>query len=152
MSDVEVSEHITADPKVVYDLISDLPRMGEWSPENTGGQWIDGATGPAVGARFRGTNHHRWLRWHTFCTVIAAEQGREFTFLVDYGPVPVSRWSYVFEPTSDGCTVTESWADRRPAWLKVGGAIAMAVPNRSEHNRKNMQATLATLKAAAESR
>src|SRR5205823_14543923 len=102
--------------------------------------------------KFRGTNRHRWLRWHTYCTVIAAEQGREFTFLVDYGPVPVSRWSYKFEPTPDGCTVTESWTDRRAAWLKLGGVIAMAVPIRAAHNRRNMLATLAALKQAAEAR
>ena len=151
MSDVEVSEQIKADPKVVYDLVSDLPRMGEWSPENTGGRWIGGAMGPKVGARFRGTNRHRWLRWSTYCTITTADQGREFTFNVDYGPVPVSRWSYVFEPTADGCTVTESWTDRRQLWLKVGGVLAMAVPNRPDHNRRNMQATLVALKKAAES-
>ena len=150
MSDVEVQQHVAADPKVVYDHVSDLSRMGEWSPENTGGKWIDGATGPAVGARFRGTNEHRWLRWHTYCTVTAADPGRRFEFNVDYGPVPVSTWCYEITPADSGCIVIESWADRRPAWLKVGGAIAMAVPDRADHNRRNMVATLAALKAACE--
>jgi hypothetical protein len=40
----------------VWSLVSDLPWMGEWSPENAGGKWVKGATGPAKGARFRGTN------------------------------------------------------------------------------------------------
>ena len=50
---VEVTKVIAATPERVYELVSDLPRMGEWSPENTGGSWIKGATGPAVGAKFK---------------------------------------------------------------------------------------------------
>ena len=45
---VEVTKVIAAAPERVYELVSDLPRMGEWSPENTGGTWIKGAKGPAV--------------------------------------------------------------------------------------------------------
>ncbi|HAS09465.1 MAG TPA: SRPBCC family protein, partial [Acidimicrobiaceae bacterium] len=55
MSDVSVSREIAAPPQRVWELISDITRMGEWSPETTGGKWLKGATGPAVGARFRGT-------------------------------------------------------------------------------------------------
>ena len=44
----EASIDIQASPEAVYDLISDLPRMGEWSPENIGGEWQDGA---AAGGR-----------------------------------------------------------------------------------------------------
>jgi polyketide cyclase/dehydrase/lipid transport protein len=35
----EASIEIHASPEAVYDLVSDLPRMGEWSPENIGGEW-----------------------------------------------------------------------------------------------------------------
>ena len=44
MSDIEVSETVTAKADRLYELVSDLPRMGEWSPENTGGKWLGGAT------------------------------------------------------------------------------------------------------------
>ena len=42
MSDVQVSAGIAADPEVVYDLISDITRMGEWSPETTSASWVSG--------------------------------------------------------------------------------------------------------------
>lgn len=53
---VSVSREIAAGPESVWMVLSDVPRMGEFSPENTGGSWIGGATGAAVGARFEGTN------------------------------------------------------------------------------------------------
>ena len=47
----EASIEINASPEAVYDLVSDLPRMGEWSPENIGGEWQDGGSGK-VGDRY----------------------------------------------------------------------------------------------------
>ena len=42
----EASIEIHASPEAVYALVSDLPRMGEWSPENIGGEWQNGALVP----------------------------------------------------------------------------------------------------------
>src|SRR4051812_10250655 len=151
MSDAEASTTIAAGPAKVYDLVTDLPRMGEWSPENTGGRWIRGATGPAVGARFRGNNRRGVLRWSTTCEVTAAVPGERFAFDVTYGPVSISRWEYTFAPDGDGCRVTESWTERRPAWMKVASVPLMAVADRAAHNRRGMEHTLAALKQAAES-
>ena len=73
MADVEVTEAVRAEPSVVYDLVSDVTRMGSWSPETTSCRWLASATGPTVGARFRGTNRHGpLLRWTTTCTVSPA--------------------------------------------------------------------------------
>ena len=151
MSDVEVSQAMAADPAKVYELVSDLPRMGQWSPENTGGRWLAGAAGPSVGAKFKGTNRHKLLRWSTTVTVTDAEPGKRFAFDVTYGPVPISTWTYDFAADGAGCTVTESWSDRRPTWMKVASVPLMQVPDRAAHNRRNMQATLDALKNAAES-
>jgi hypothetical protein len=150
MSDVVVSIEIDADPKVVYDLVSDLPRMGEWSPENTGGRWIRGSSGPAPGAKFKGSNRKGFRRWSTTCTVTDARPGEVFAFDVDFGPTGISHWEYVLTATPTGARVTESWTDRRPGWMKLGGVVAMGVPDRGAHNRRNMEETLAALKAAAE--
>ncbi len=150
MSDVSVSTAVAAKPEAVWRLVSDVTRMGEWSPETRSCRWLGGADGPAAGARFRGSNRHGILRWSTTCTVTAAAEGERFTFDVTYGPVPISTWDYVFAATADGTEVTESWTDRRPAWMKIGGAVAMAIADRGAHNRRTMEATLAALKAAAE--
>lgn len=54
--EVSVVREVSASPEKVWALITDLPRMGEWSPKNTGGEWIEGASKAAVGAQFKGTN------------------------------------------------------------------------------------------------
>ena len=150
MSDVQVSADIAAPAEKVWSLVSDLPRMGQWSPENTGGKWVGGATGPEVGARFRGSNRKGVRRWSTTCTVTAADEGKKFSFDVSYGPLAISTWEYTFTPTGSGTTVVEEWTDRRPTWMKVAGVPVMGVSDRGEHNRPGMEQTLASLKAAAE--
>ncbi len=58
-----VSIDIAAPPEKVYALVSDITRMGEWSPECRSCRWADEATGPTVGARFKArpgsTRRHR---------------------------------------------------------------------------------------------
>jgi hypothetical protein len=56
--------HIDAKPAELYDLVTDVTRMGEWSPECVRCVWLDGATGPAVGARFRGSNRRASLPFY----------------------------------------------------------------------------------------
>jgi uncharacterized protein YndB with AHSA1/START domain len=150
MADVEVSTEIKADPEAVWRLVSDLPRMGEWSPENTGGKWLGGASGPAKGARFRGWNKHGLRRWPTTVKVTVADEGREFAFDVSSGPLSVSTWRYTFQATAGGTKVTESWEDRRPKWMRELSKPVMGVADRDGHNRRGMEHTLAALKAAAE--
>ena len=134
----------------IYDLLSDLPRMGEWSPENTGGKWLGGASGPAPGAKFRGTNRAGWRFWMTTVTVTSSERGRHFAFDVDTMGVPVSTWEYELVERDNACTVTERWTDRRPGWMRAASIPVTGVRDRADHNRRNMQETLRKLKAAAE--
>lgn len=146
---VEVSRTINAPAERLYEMISDLPRMGEWSPENTGGRWTKGATGPAVGARFKGRNRKTWHRWSTDVTVVTATPGQEFAFDVTAGPVKVARWGYRFEPDGDGTKVTEYWDDhRKPLAAKLTG-LMIGVPDRAAHNRAGMDQTLQRLAEAA---
>ncbi len=71
---------IAATPEAVYDLITDINRMGEWSPECYRCEWLDGATQATVGARFRGYNRRGALRWQRTAVVDVADRGREFAF------------------------------------------------------------------------
>jgi hypothetical protein len=150
MADLEVSETVKAASLRLYELVSDLPRMGEWSPENTGGKWVGGAAGPAVGAKFRGTNRHGIAVWATSVTITAADAGRRFAFDVHVLGVPISTWEYTFDDVADGCLVTERWTDNRPGWMRVS-SMATGVRDRAAHNRRGMEQTLAKLKVAAES-
>lgn len=141
---------IAASADDLYALVSDVTRMGEWSPENVGGRWLGGATGPEVGARFSGANRRGWRRWSTTCTVVAAEPGRKFAFEVAFTGVPVSRWTYEFQADGEATAVTETWADLRPAWFALLAGPVMGLDDINAHQKENIRKTLANLATAAE--
>jgi hypothetical protein len=146
------SVRIAAAPDVVWSLVTDLPRMGELSPENRGGRWVGGATGPAVGARFRGVNRNGDKQWWTKVRVVECEPDRLFTFDVrsPFG-VRVSRWSYEITAADDGCVLTEhwfrvgNWFVRRYLGPKVTGRA-----DRPGYNVESIEHTLAAVKARLE--
>jgi uncharacterized protein YndB with AHSA1/START domain len=146
----EAKTHIDASPEAVYAMVADITRMGEWSPENTGGEWLEGATGAAVGARFKGKNKRK-SGWSTKCTVTAADPGREFAFDVGKGE---TRWRYQFGAAAGGTDVVESFEIvKQPGALgrfftKVGTGLPWS--EREADMVKGMEQTLASLKAAAE--
>ncbi|WP_166664431.1 SRPBCC family protein [Actinophytocola oryzae] len=146
------SVRIAADLRVVWAMVTDLPGMGSLSPENVGGRWLDGATGPAVGARFRGVNRNGGREWWTRVRVVEYEPDRLFTFDVrsPFG-VRVSRWSYEITRSSDGCVLTEHW-------FRVGGyfvrrflgPIVTGRADRPGFNETSIEHTLAAVKTRAE--
>lgn len=75
---VSVSVEIKAPVEKVWAMITDLPRMGEWSPENKGGEWAKGATTAAVGTSFKGKNSNGKKSWSTSVKVNALEAQRKF--------------------------------------------------------------------------
>lgn len=149
-ADVTVEEVIAAPPQRLYGLVSDVTRMGEWSPETTSCRWVGGASGPRAGARFRGSNRNGWRRWSTSCTVVAAEPGARFSFNVGLAGLPVSTWTYEFLPEGQATRVRESWTDRRPGWMDRFGKRVRGVTDTHAHNRSTMEATLAALRRHAE--
>ena len=148
MAHVEVSRAINATPERVYELVSDLPRMGEWSPENVGGAWVGGATGPAVGARFKGKNRKGGKRWSTISTVVTAEPATDFAFDVSVKGFAVARWGYRMEAVDGGTRVTEYWDDHRNKVIAKLTGLALGIPDRAVHNTAGMEQTLEKLAAA----
>ncbi|MDE3087211.1 MAG: SRPBCC family protein [Acidobacteriota bacterium] len=147
---VEVTEEIEAPAERVWAMIADLPRMGEWSPENEGATWLGGATEAAPGARFRGTNRNGRRQWSTSGRIVECEPGRLLAFRVSAGGLKVAEWRYAVEPTEAGCRVTETWVDERGPIVKVLGKPVSGVGDRAEHNRRGMAETLRRIKSAAE--
>ncbi len=149
-TEISVSREIAAPAAKVWAMVSDVTRVGEWSPETVSAEWLKGATGPVVGARFTGTNRNEKKSWKTTCTVTESEPGKRFAFAVTVGLIRVARWSYRIDGEGESCTVTETWTDQR-AWLarKLGGPIS-GVSDRAEHNRAGMVATLDRLAVVAE--
>ena len=113
---------ISTSPERIYDLVSDLPRMGEWSPECERVEWTDGTTVAVEGATFVGHNRggpFRLMRWSRHGRVIAADPGREFAFVTEEGGRESTVWRYRFEPVEGGTRVTESYQVRWiPAWAR----------------------------------
>lgn len=150
MTDVEVRIHVDVPAEHVWSLIGDPTRIGEFSPEMYKATWRRGAT-PGVGAHFIGRNRRGWHRWRTLCTVVTYQPGREVAWNVSL-VVPVARWGYRVEPEpGGGCTVVESFQDRRWAFTKPASVPIRGIYDAARHNRVGMQATLARIKQAAES-
>ena len=147
--EVSVSQEINAAPSVIWAMVTDLPRMGEWSPEATGGEWLGGAAQASLGAKFKGTNKNGTKSWSTVAKVTTFDVDRCFAFDALAVGMKIARWTYAIEPTASGCVVTETWTDQRNAILPLLGKIASGVADRAEHNRAGMTATLANLAAAA---
>jgi len=147
---ISVSQSVGAPAQQVWEMLSDLPRMGEWSPENRGGTWVKGATGPAVGARFKGANANDKKNWKTDAKVTTCVPGTAFAFDVSVAAFAVATWSYTIEATPSGCVVTETWTDKRGKLVKALGGPVSGVADREVHNRSGMETTLANLAAAAE--
>jgi hypothetical protein len=147
---VEGTETIAAPCDHIYALITDLPRMGEWSPENTGGKWLRGASGAAVGAKFKGENRHGSNSWSTTVTITEAEPGKTFAFAVSAGLMSVAEWRYDLVSNGDSTTVTETWRDRRNLVIKRLGGVVTGIPDRAAFNKVSIDTTLAALKLAAE--
>ena len=145
------SIRIARSPERVYDLVSDITRMGRWSPVCKQCWWDEGA-GPEVGAWFTGRNELPERTWETHCQVVAADRGHEFAFVV--GGI-WTRWGYRFAPVSEGTELTESW-EFLPAGMdmfaeRFGDGAAEQLANRYELARAGIPTTLAAIKRDAES-
>ncbi len=164
--EAEASLFIDAPPDRVWRLVSDVTRMGEWSPVTYKCEWLNGSSGPAVGARFKGYNKMPPAKWWTICEVTESEAAKVFEFRTIRVSFPISigvgeremtRWRYTFEPEGIGTKVTERYeAKFVPPVLGIPEKIARrlgaggAVDKRREQTYKGMDETLKRLKAAAE--
>jgi uncharacterized protein YndB with AHSA1/START domain len=148
-----VTVDMAASPERVWSLVSDVTKMGKFSPETFEAEWLDEKTGPAVGVRFRGhvrRNGKVWLVYWTICTITCCEPGQELAFDVK-GPSgkPAVTWRYHLEPHADGTNVTESFELGNSLGLRVYAFFARA--SRTRTNVRNMRMTLERIKAVAES-
>jgi len=152
MPDLTHSESIdiARSPEQLYDMVSDVTRMGEWSPVCKACWWDDGAAAQ-VGAWFTGRNELPDRTWETRSEVVAADRGQEFTFVVGG---TFARWGYTFTPMDGGTRITESW-EFLPAGIamfeeRFGADADAQVANRIEAAHTGIPATLAAIKRAAE--
>lgn len=163
MTDLEYSRSIVVarEPDDVYGLVSDITRMGEWSPICRACWWDDGA-GPRVGAWFTGRNETPETvleatgetlaarTWETRSQVAVAD-GKEFVWEVNNGWV---RWGFAVEPADGGTRLTQSWAFL-PKGIegfhdRFGDRAEVEIGIRRDAAKSGIPVTLAAIKAAAE--
>ncbi len=145
---LRVERRIATTPEAAWELIADITRMGDWSPETTRAEWTGGAKKPAVGARFKGTNQMGSKKWTSDCAVTACVPGKRFAFDVKAGPFKVAGWAYEFAPTDSGCLVTELWEDHRGALVTWISPVITGTKDRAKRNQETMIVTLERLAAA----
>lgn len=142
---------IDADADALYAMVSDLPRIGEWSPECETVTWEGPVTTPVEGTTFVGQNAvgpGRRIRYKRHGSVLVADPGREFAFITDEGGRPSTVWRYRFERLAAGRTrVTESYEVR---WIPVWARIVDVPTNRHKELLHGMRTTLERLRATAE--
>lgn len=144
----EANIDIAASPESVYDLVSDLGRMGSWSPESVGGSWKDGGTGK-VGDWFEGHNKSGEREWTRESEVAVAEPGVEFTFVVGGVEANCTWWSYQLAPSELGTSLTEKW------WIVNKTPALQAMTDEQFQGRVgftlgSIETTLTAIKAEAE--
>jgi uncharacterized protein YndB with AHSA1/START domain len=152
LSDLQVSQTtvIAAPPERVYEIISDVTRIGELSPVCKAAWWDEGS-GPHEGAWFTGRNELEGRDpWERRCEVVIAEPGRAFGWVAGGREEGVAEWSYRFRPVEQGTEVEESWrilrmVDRLKA---LGDEVLIGMKANTE---SGIEETLAKLKAVAES-
>lgn len=148
MASKSASIDIAASPESVYELVSAVERYGEWSPEASGADWVDGGSGQ-VGDWFTGHNSTPERDWSRECQVASAEPGQDFTFVVAGVEANCTWWSYEMEPIDGGTRLTENW------WV-VNKTPGLAAATQEQYEARvamtgpMLEQTIAAIKATAE--
>ena len=137
---------IAATPSAVYDLIADISRTGQWSPECRACEWIDEPG--LVGSRFRGHNRRGLARWTTTAEVIVADRPTTFAFATLHRGRHSTRWQYELAG-DEVTTLTESFEAVSTPWL-IGLAERLLIRNRQQQLEAGIGATLTRIKTIAE--
>jgi hypothetical protein len=148
----EVRLVMAAPPQAIYDVIADISRMPELSPEVVSCEWLGGATEPVVGARFKARNkftHGPAIGNKPVIT--AVEPGRRISWSRTEPFGGTVEWTYELLPHAEGTEVVESYRTLKPVsrfgWVIIS---AFSSKERAKLQRTGMEETLQRLKAVVE--
>jgi hypothetical protein len=148
---------IAAPAAVVWSLLCDIQMPARYSSEFQGGAWLGEASAPALGAQFRGTNHHPARgTWETVSTICDFEPERVLGWAVGDPERPAARWRFTLIPDGN-CTRVTQWMQIGPGESGISELIAQMPDKESRILRRrlaehhgNMTATLNGLRDLAE--
>lgn len=146
----EVQVWMDAPVERVWDLVTDVTRIGEFSPETFEARWTRGSTGPAVGAHFKGHVKRNGVgpTYWSLCTVTQLEPMRVFEFAVGAENVTVNNWGYRLEPQDGGTLVTEYFRLEPTLPVRLYWTVLGALRGRT--NDAGMRTTLERMKKVVE--
>jgi Polyketide cyclase / dehydrase and lipid transport len=153
----EVEQSIDASPAVVWALVCDIDLPARFSSEFRGGHWLGGVTRPALGAQFRGRNHHDVAGdWETVSTICEYEPERVLGWAVGDPENPSALWRFTLTAAPGGTRLTQ-WAQMGPGPSGISEAIER-MPDKEDRilrrrlaeHRANMTFTVAGIKSLAE--
>jgi Polyketide cyclase / dehydrase and lipid transport len=154
---VEVPIEIEASPERVWAIVSDIGVMPGASPELRAVEWLDGGSGPELGARFAGHNRHEAFgEWSTVSVIVECDPPRAFAWAVGDPDQPSAIWRFTLEAREGGTLLRQ--------WVQVGpgrSGLSVAIDRMPDKEQKivfvrlrelqaNMGATLALVKRLAE--
>jgi hypothetical protein len=144
MSEVQKRSHVEvvveATVPKVWAVVSDVTRVGEWSHECFGVEWLDGAHGPAVGVRFRGRNRAGrlgWARWSRTCEIVSLDPPSELVWRT----VPTllfpdsTEWRIRLEIVDGGTRISQSFTVLRAPWL-LDRLYALLIPSHQDRDAR----------------
>ena len=145
---ITANVEISAPPAAVWAIVSDLKRMGEWSPQCR--RMIVRGGEVKQGARTINVNRQGWKVWPTRSYVKVFDPERTLALkIAENGTI----WTYELEPTADGTRLTES----RTAPNGVSGLsnflskhVLGGTENFEAELERGIQDTLARIKREAE--
>ncbi|MFV0535376.1 MAG: SRPBCC family protein [Cumulibacter sp.] len=150
---------INASADAVWSLVTNLQIPSATSAEFKGAEWLDGASEPAVGARFVGRNAHEAIgEWETTCVVSVADKPHEFAYVVGDRDNPGAVWRYLIEPISgeQGVKLTQiaqigpGPSGLSPAIERMPEKEERIVARRLKEHHAGIAANLAHIKLLAE--
>jgi uncharacterized protein YndB with AHSA1/START domain len=112
---VTVRMPMACQPADLWDLITTVERIGEFSPECAEAWWVEGFPARAVGGRFEGRNRVAdqgdTFEWIRPCDVVSYEPPSLFAYTVGdrFDGTPATRWTFRIIPTAAGCVVEQQF-------------------------------------------
>ena len=121
---------ITAETDIdeVWNVVRDVTRVGEWSHECVGAEWLAGADAPVPGARFRGRNRAGVFRWGRMCEIVSADPYELVWITVPTALYPdSSEWRLALATVEGGTRISQQFRVlRAPKALAV--LYALVIP------------------------
>ncbi len=156
--EVEVSTRIDAPAERVWEIVTDVGRIQEISPEVVDAHWLDDE-GLKVGSRFAGTNRLGEFEWERVCTIEEVEPFVRFAYVVGdrFDGSPSARWVFELDRDGDGTYVVERFvhlpqgrSGTRLLAEQAPDRAAEIIETRGEVIVSGMQATLEAVKRISE--